>query len=712
MSLDPPQLDDRDFESLFREVRSRIPEYLPEWTDWNRSDPGITLLELHSWLAETILYRLNRVPELHHVKFLQMLGIDRQPAQAAGADLTFAVDPDAVNGSTMVIPAGTLVEVGDSDADEPLYFETDESLTAMATPLQTVVVRRQEGVDNVSEANRQSDQTFEVFTGRDDAEPNRLYLGFAPQAGGVARAFPREEVGLYVLLDDGDDQMFSTPSLRDLEDFRSEDSPLVALGYDGVQWQPVDVVADETRGFDRSGYLYVRADLQLPPVTASSVLDEVQDEDDEPLYWLCIQSRDTYGQPPEVERILTNTVAATAAVTVRDEAVGSSDGTPNQTFRLAHRPVLSQPPPVVQVREETGFERWERVEDFFGSTGSDRHYVLDEDSGELRFGDGLRGRIPPEGQQNIVARSYRHGGGRHGNVGANTITDPVDAPAAVDEVTNWRAATGGDERESLDDVKLRAGHDIRSRQRAVTLEDFEHLVESMAGVRAARVHARRTDTDAGGRGIEVTVVPRSRSARPRPTEPMLDAVATHLDERRLVTTDVQVVAPTYLPVMIDVDLRADDGAQLRRIKQAVRRKLTDYFDPLDGGRDGAGWPFGRDIYYSEVLGRLMTVDGVRRVVSATMTRLVEPLDEQTDHEQTDHEQTEPLDERRPGLFEGTGSIDEARVTVTDFVDDEPVETTYLAVRYDCTDLIVDDGALVWARSVDVRASYERSGGQR
>src|SRR5215208_4852219 len=91
MPLQPPNLDDRDFARLFEDARARIPRYLPEWTDWNDSDPGITLLQLHAWLTETILYRVNRLPELAHVKLLQILGVEQQPARPAQADLTFVL---------------------------------------------------------------------------------------------------------------------------------------------------------------------------------------------------------------------------------------------------------------------------------------------------------------------------------------------------------------------------------------------------------------------------------------------------------------------------------------------------------------------------------------------------------------------------------------------------------------------------------------------
>ena len=73
------------------ELLLRIPRYTPEWTDWNESDPGVTLIELFAWLAESIGYRLNQAPERCLLTFLDVLGITPEPARPASTDLTFTV---------------------------------------------------------------------------------------------------------------------------------------------------------------------------------------------------------------------------------------------------------------------------------------------------------------------------------------------------------------------------------------------------------------------------------------------------------------------------------------------------------------------------------------------------------------------------------------------------------------------------------------------
>ena len=83
MALPTPNLDDRKFQDIVREARSKIPQYCPKWTDYNLSDPGITLIELFAWMVDKLLYRLNRVPEKNYIKFMELIGIHLEPPNPA-----------------------------------------------------------------------------------------------------------------------------------------------------------------------------------------------------------------------------------------------------------------------------------------------------------------------------------------------------------------------------------------------------------------------------------------------------------------------------------------------------------------------------------------------------------------------------------------------------------------------------------------------------
>ena len=103
MSLPVPKLDDRHFQDLVDEAKKRIPHYTKEWTDHNVSDPGVTLVELFAFMTDVLLYRLNQVPDLHYVRFLEMLGVRLKPPQPASVPVTFWLS--APQPTPIVIPS-------------------------------------------------------------------------------------------------------------------------------------------------------------------------------------------------------------------------------------------------------------------------------------------------------------------------------------------------------------------------------------------------------------------------------------------------------------------------------------------------------------------------------------------------------------------------------------------------------------------------------
>src|SRR5688572_4905965 len=106
MPIESPLLDDLRYDRVVEELVRRIPVYSPEWTDFNESDPGITLIQLFAFLAEQVGYRLNRIPEKNHIELLKLLGIRLEPAHPAASRVAFLLaDPAAHPG--LVIPQAT-----------------------------------------------------------------------------------------------------------------------------------------------------------------------------------------------------------------------------------------------------------------------------------------------------------------------------------------------------------------------------------------------------------------------------------------------------------------------------------------------------------------------------------------------------------------------------------------------------------------------------
>ncbi|BCJ39855.1 putative baseplate assembly protein [Actinoplanes ianthinogenes] len=579
MPLEPPPLDDRDFDRLVAEAIALIPRYTPEWTDHNDTDPGITLVKLFAWLTDQLIFRVNQVPELHYVKFLQLLGIEPAPARPATAGLRFAMDPDGPPAA--IVPLGTQVAV----AGTPLLFETDHSLTALRATIKTLSVYDGFTVTTVTEP-------FHPF-GRNHRDGSALHLGFADPG-----PFPADPIELVVLV--------TAPATADpVAGFTDLPPPADVLWefrhVDG-EWRPVDLIRDETRGLTRSG----RVQFTGPGATIRRDQDQ---------YWFRARLRTGhYDRAPRLDAVLTNTVRATQAQTVRDEVLGGSDGAVGQVLRVARTPVVGDLD--LQIDEGTGFASWTERTDLYASGSDDRHFRLNRTTGEVLFGDGTHGRIPLHNprlpESNVVARRYRAGGGSAGNVGAGRITDVQSLlPDGITGVDNPRPATLGADEETVEQAKQRAPRELQSKGRAVTADDFEQLAMTAPGARIRRAralpltHPRFPGARVPGT-VTVLVVPDADGPRPTPDETTLRAVAAHLDAHRLITTELYVCPPTYRRLHVEADVVVLPNADLAQVKRDVTARLDAFFHPL-------GWEFGADVYYSDVARTVLDVPGVDRI---------------------------------------------------------------------------------------------------
>jgi predicted phage baseplate assembly protein len=606
MPLPAPDLDNRAFADIVAEARALVPRYTAEWTDLNESDPGVTLVELFAWMTEMVIYRLNQVPDLSYVKFLELIGITLRPAEPARAELTFTlVDPPTA--AVVSIPKATRVAAAGGDGG-PVVFETDAGLNALGPRLATVLSYDGFGYTDVTAANGTAGQTYAPF-GPQARDGSALLLGFD-----FAQPFPDVQVNL---------AFFAAPVGLPAEGVHCDmslaeivpPSLLVWEAWDGLQWLRLPLDGDETLALTRSGHVYLQvhgSQLQKLALAGGTTA----------CYWIrCRVQKGGYDRAPMLFAALTNTVAATQALTVENEVLGATDGMPGQSFQTYYAPVVDATL-ALEIDEGDGWRAWQVVADFLGSGPDDLHVTLDRATGTVTTGDGVQGHAPaanplnPAG--NVVARRYRYGGGRAGTLPPGSITQLQTALDGVTGVANLRASEGGADEETLDQAKARAPQELKSRNRAVTAEDFQYLARVTPGVSVARAECLPL-TDPAFPGVEVpgavtvVVLPDVAGPAPTPTEATLETVCRHLGKHRLLTTEVHVVGPIYRRVSVQAQIRALPSADLGAVRRAVDAALTGYFHPLTGGDDGAGWPLGGEIFYSLVYKTVMTTPGVGRI---------------------------------------------------------------------------------------------------
>ena len=316
-----------------------------------------------------------------------------------------------------------------------------------------------------------------------------------------------------------------------------------------------------------------------------------------------------------------NVVEVEHAVTASGELLGYGNGATGQTVTLSKRPVLADGM-VLQVQEASGWVRWRRVDDLLLSMPNEPDYELDPATGEIRFGDGVHGRITRPGEM-IRCLSYRHGGGAAGNVPAESI-NRANGPGEVAQLkpTNPYAGYGGRDAETLEEARRRIPQMLRHRERAVAEDDFRELAMETPGVHVGRVevlprHKPHERVDGVPGIVTLIVLPAYdplHPDEPTPDRAMQRLICEHLESRRLVTTELNVTPPEYVPVWVSVAVDIEPGYGVETVRRWVQLAVRQYLAPLPPyGPDGSGWPLGRDVREPDVEAAVLRVEGVRLV---------------------------------------------------------------------------------------------------
>ncbi|MFW5772697.1 MAG: baseplate J/gp47 family protein, partial [Phototrophicaceae bacterium] len=354
------------------------------------------------------------------------------------------------------------------------------------------------------------------------------------------------------------------------------------------------------------------------------------------------------------------TVSEPGELVIELTPVGRGSGAPHQMITLRDAPIAHGAAEVwsIETPDADGqLPGWSARRDLDASKRDDRHFTLNAASGEVHFGDGDRGRMPPRGVA-LLAR-FSRSAGAEGNIRAAlawTLADDVrnsallgedvaDVAARLAPAENPAAASGGTDQETVNYGAGRAAESLwaherlvelggstldqldrarvmgrRAPERAVTLLDYERLALDVPGTRIARARAWSGIDPAypclsAPGTVTVVVVPFLPRTRPYPTAGLLQTVRDYLDHYRVIGTRLVVAAPQYVTVRVRATVRRRAGTDAQRVLAGVQVALDSFLDPLHGGPDGRGWPFGRDVYRAEILQTIDNVTGVDHVLA-------------------------------------------------------------------------------------------------
>lgn len=400
-------------------------------------------------------------------------------------------------------------------------------------------------------------------------------------------------------------------------------SSKVAAAGGTPTYLPVAVVTDTTAGLTHDGVV----SLQLPTTDLDQVgvvpLDDPDlagvgdrppplDGDGTVLFWLRAFPRQGVPEIGKLRWVGANAAEVLQVADAPPELVGTGTGMPHQELALSNASVVPDSL-VVEVEENGQWVPWQVVATFAGSARGDRHVTLDAAAGRIRGGDTVRGRAFGIGQR-VRARQYRFGGGLAGNVAPAAISKATGLTGV--KVTNALPTAGGEDPETISQALDRIPGEFARHDRAVTAGDFQELAVT-AGVGRAECLPRFDPTSKQFEMAGVVTVmvwptsdPRHPDA-PVPDATLLRTVCARLDERRLVTTELYVVPPTYRKVGVSVGIAVKKGFSAIGVRHWVELVLRQYLAPLPPyGPDGRGWPLGHRVHGPELEAAVLQVEGV------------------------------------------------------------------------------------------------------
>jgi hypothetical protein len=443
-------------------------------------------------------------------------------------------------------------------------------------------------------------------SGASDARDRAIFLGFdQPITGGPIAI-------LFIVIEGTFDRAY----------------PLRVDALAGNRFVPVEV-KDDTRGLSETGL--VELSLNEPP-QLTELFGVAR-------FWVRLRPSTvlppTDAWDPNILAAYLNATWAAAADTQVREMLGSSDGSPNQRFRLARKPVLEK---TLQLRvferlgdedkeklTQQGFDikdqlpdiastngcwvLWRQVPDTVDEPADSRAYSLDDADGIVTFGDGLHGMIPPIGTDVIVAERYQRGGGEAANeVAAWTKINLVTPLAGVNGVVAPQGAAGGSDPQDSDSTVRFAPANLRTRDRAITPSDFETLAlqfsRDVAQARAIPV--------AGGLRLIVTMDrsdPQPHNADVRELKQyLLDRAAPQAAADGALTVEGPRDVGVRISVTLDVDAIESSGD----VKAAAREKLEQLLDD---------WRIGDLLSETDVAGALADLPHLETIDAVAITTI-------------------------------------------------------------------------------------------
>jgi hypothetical protein len=627
MALQAIELDNLDWDQITAAIQPRIaPDSQGLWTLQAPVDPGVTLLELFAWLLDQRIYWMAQTPASLSLASLALLGRKPMAAQAAVTILQLS-DSSNPPRNFPLAAAGTLMQLGDTNP--PVIFTLNDDVALL--PVTAVAV----SVDGVDRSNdlQQCRPVSLVAAGKNAAQIEitlSLSTPFtAAQAGQLLALLLELETGSDA---SGQGNPIIPPEWSPKAVSGVPIPALLSWSYTNTASAAVTSfvtaqIGDGTAGLRRSGIVRLPIPADWQPEAGSEASLSA--------YKILLQvASATFTYPPQLRRVKANVVLAQHRWSrIIQPLTQSWLPLPGNMISLSQAPSDSsrdEIPPIedtvqLQINEQGEHSYpWQSVSCLSSYGPADRVFVVDRAKSQIRFGDGLTGRLPVPSGKNAsdITVTYQAGGGTAGNAGEYSSWEAVPATdSAVDPLftaVNLAAGDGGAETETLAAAIASSNAALNQVNRAVSQRDCVTLALTTPGVGLKRAYAAvgyhpqfPCSTVPGA--ITVFILPYAPRVQtdgdsasaiyvgaPLPDQGAVQAAQTYLNNARLIGGEIFVCPAAYRKVWLSLTIAVDAPLPVN-LRQMILTGLQNFLDPLTGGDDAEGWPFGDPLRPSSLL---------------------------------------------------------------------------------------------------------------
>lgn len=669
-----PNLFDKRFADLVEIGRARLPPLAPDWTDHNAHDPGITLMELLAWVAEAQLYSLSHLRRDERAAYAALLGIAPGGTQGARGliwpDRSDPNSPVTTYARTRVLSTDTVINV--IDVESPTFRPTD-TLLWVPGRITALVTRRSDGQTIDQKSANDHSVAFLPFgegAGRrevlsmdfecrdekglfgEESLPTwgaRLAIGVlaAPPIDGAGLTSPRlqdccsplavtlissdERVPLRVVLDTTQGFLTTGVLLLDLDDVKVKPTKftLEFTAPDGLPGSPrllriepnvIPISQGRTisrEAHESKGQPDLIVTLEEPGLRFAAGQHPITLEVDEPAG---LDAWFVFSVGPDIARELdAGQISDRMRKQFQDHGIVLGPQVTTHALLTGYSWMIvdaAQTYLVLVVDQNLNIYRtWTRVQHLSEHGPDENVYELDARVGQITFGNGVNGRIPPAGSNVYV--SYAVSDGEQGNVARNRKWKTAGIEGVFG--TNPEPITGGASSSGWIEERREARRRSREDHALVTEEDIAAAARALPLLDVARAWVAAPNASAPQTGVLTLVALRSRADGVEPeqipeTAGWLEAIRRSLAPRIPMGTRLAVVAPRYKDFSIQATLEAHPRQDPKMVKDTVIRVLRVRFS-LDGStEDTTPRQPGVPVTGRDVAAWLRGVQGVSKVV--------------------------------------------------------------------------------------------------